>query len=449
MGGWFSRPSAIEDRSSLASNGRAAEGPRYDPPLTLAHEVERAVKESLIEAAQRSDPVFAVIGKSGTGKSSLINSLRGIKATHPFAAKVGIEEILTEEQQAEGAFYNHAGLVYQDVPGCNGNEVDVHMGDEYNERFKLNKADCCIFLYTSVLNAETCRCALQLREQGIAVLFVRNKVDIDCANAIDDGEESSEDAAMASMRQRAKDQLTARACGHLADDEHVFLVSAKYAHAVQASPPRFDFERLRDTLQTSIRSEVKRSQIKAIFAKNSKGLARWRADECRPLVSQYIIASATVGAVPVPGVTQVSDIAILVKAGQEFQRIFCLTEAQLQGGPLAAFGGYLTIKLATSIPACFAVAQLASWAADGIAWVPAFGIPLSMVLGSGVSAAGMWVTLTALVNRLEEVGTMVYEIIMTERYENNMTEAQSDLYARVDRLFPQSETEDALEQSIH
>lgn len=254
--------------------------------------------------------------------------------------------------------------------------------------------------------------------------------------------------ALAAIRKRAREQLCAKDAGGHFDDEHFFLVSAKYSHAVQHAPPKYDFAKLRYTLHHSIKDEMKRLQVGEIFEKNAKALAACRAKECHQCVSDYVIASAASGAIPVPGVSQVGDIAILVKASEEYQRIFCLTEAQLPSDALAGFGTFLALKLGTSIPFIFGVAQLANWAADGTAWVPVLGIPFSVVVGASVSALGMWLTLRCVISRLEEIGAAAYEVVMNARHDN-VAERRQELEGLVERLFPEIETDDTLAESLH
>jgi len=279
------------------------------------------------------------------------------------------------------------------------------------------------------------------------VCFVRNKVDIDCTNEIEDGNAGSEEAALLDIRNKAYAQMQEKGAAQYANDDQLFLLSAKYAHAVQPDQPKYDFDRLRHALHSSIKDEMKRSQVKQIFSKNARALASCRADECRILVADYILASAASGAIPVPGVSQVGDIAILAKACGEFQRIFCLTEAQLSAPGMAGFGTYLALKMGTSIPFIFGVSQMANWAADGTSFVPVLGIPLSMVLGASVSALGMWLTLTAVVSRLEEIGAATYEVVMNLRHDN-IDERHVELQTLVDELFPQSETEQSVGRSF-
>lgn len=420
--------------------------PAYDPPL-FNHDIEEYVAQSLREAAEKKDPHIAVIGERGVGKSSLINSLRGIRPNDVNAAQVGADEVVTEEQMTTGAFYSDAGLIYQDVPGCRGNELALGMGQEYIDKFKLNEADCCLFVYTSVINVDAIECARLLREAGVTVCFVRNKVDVDCSNEIEDNGAASAEVALDKIRERACSQLSSKEASEFAVPGHLFLLSAKYAHAVQHSPPRFDFERLRQTLHCSIKDTAKRSQVKEIFAKNAAALAARRAEECYSYVCDYTAASAASGAIPVPGVSQVGDVAILMRACEEFQRIFCLSEAQLTVPGMAGFGTYLALKISTSLPCVFGVAQIANWAADGTAWLPMLGIPLSMLLGASVSAIGMWLTLSAIISRLEKISADAYEVVMHSR-SHDEAGVQAMLKRRVDELFPEQETEASLEGSL-
>jgi len=418
--------------------GSAASGPpgnALDDRL-FNPEVRRWVEDCLREAEQKEDPRVVVIGERGVGKSSLINSLRGLKPDAPGAAKVGADEVVCKEQSDGGAFYRDAGLIYQDIPGCRGSELDVCMGDEYINRFNLNTADVCLFVYVAVLSTDIIACARTLLEQGVAVYFVRNKVDVDCRNEVEDGNAASEEEALAMIRQRAYTQMATKGLQGQVDDTHLFLISAKYMQAVGVEPPRFDFKRLKAALESSIRDEAKRLQVKQIFLKNAKALAECRAEECRQLLPNYVVASMAGGAIPVPGVSQFGDVAILAKACQRFQWIFCLAEAQVSKTDLAGIGAYLMLKVSLSLPFILTVSHTASaCAALGIAWIPVVGIPFSMVVGAGVSGVGMWMSLLTIVEKMREVAEAVYAFEL-EGGRGGAASGSAALWGLIDGAFP-------------
>jgi len=437
-------PQSLQDWLDEGAGGGSRAGPaRSRPPSNALDdrlfdpEARRWVEDCLREAEQKEDPRVAVIGERGVGKSSLINSLRGLRPGVPRAAGVGADEVVCKEQADAGAFYRDAGLIYQDIPGCRGSELDTCMGDAYIRRFKLNTADICLFVYVAVLNADIIACARTLLEQGVAVYFVRNKVDVDCRNEVEDGNAASEEDALAMIRQRAYAQMSAKGLQGQADEAHLFLISAKYIQAVGAEPPRFDFQRLKAALEGSIRDEAKRSQVKQIFLKNAKALAECRGNECKQLLSCYVAASVAAGAIPVPGVSQVGDMAILAKACQQFQWIFCLAEPQISTTDLAGIGAYLMLKTSLSLPFILAVSNAGLACADGLAWVPVVGVPFSMVLGAGVSGVGMCVALSIVVEKMQEVAEAVYAFELEDR-PGAAASGSAALRGLIDGVFPEA-----------
>ncbi|RMJ08858.1 hypothetical protein CDV36_011539 [Fusarium kuroshium] len=85
--------------------------------------------------------VQPVCGSSGSGKSSLLNALRGLHNSHPDAASVGIRETTVEKQEYPGAAcFGRFSLV--DFPGAGTQRVPA------NGYFNANKLHCydCILI---------------------------------------------------------------------------------------------------------------------------------------------------------------------------------------------------------------------------------------------------------------------------------------------------------------
>jgi len=259
------------------------------------------------------------------------------------------------------------------------------------------------------------------------------KVDIDCDNEVEDGCSKSTEEALRKLRQRAYEQMHQHGLGDLANEKHFFLISAKYKNAVVR--PKFDFERLKYSLQTSISDEARCRQVELLFAKNARDLAHSRAEECRALVSSYVLAAASSGAIPVPGVSVAGDVAIVVAACRQFQYTFFLEDSQLGAPEFAKIAMYLSAKVAASIPLFFGVTCAASAAADGMIWIPLAGIPISVAVGSSVSAVGTHLTLHSIINSLERVTQAVYEAMMHCR-SGSLTRDMDQVRSLIDELFP-------------
>lgn len=246
---------------------------------------------------------IAVAGKRGVGKSTLINSLRGLRPTAPGAAKTGADETSFDAD----AFYSHCGMLFQDLPGCEGSSETAAMGKEYIKKYSLNTKDACIFVYTDVLEPRMVACAQLLQnEHGVPTFLVRNKVGQACKEEVEDGNMETEEQAFLKMKSTSFDQVAAASseCDSevFKDPSRLFLVEAKYKDAVLARPPRQpyqkEFQRLKVAIQTGIKDEARAAQYKAICDEDAAGLAKARAEACRKCITGHALAGGAVGIIP-------------------------------------------------------------------------------------------------------------------------------------------------------
>lgn len=264
------------------------------------------VRQEVLDAMETFEvatPVIGFIGKRGVGKSTLMNSLMRKRPQDPGAAKVGADEVVTDEQLGEGASYNYAGMILRDVPGCEGSLVEAQMGESYIKEFKLDQMDGIVFLYTSVMEPRMVQCATQLRGFGIPVFIVRNKVGQDCRNQLEDGNFDTQQEAFDNIRQRAENQIASIDGGrHFVENNLLFLIEAKYEHAVRQIPPQqpfqHDFHRLKEAIATHMRDEATAAIVDSIFKMSVSKLAQMRSDQCRAIVWKYTLAGMGSGAMP-------------------------------------------------------------------------------------------------------------------------------------------------------
>jgi len=100
------------------SHGEDGRGSR---PRTILPITEEEFCAAKVRLQYREDHLhFAVSGMPGSGKSSLVNSFRGVKGTSPNAARVGVVETTTMIQRypdpRQGTPYHR--YVWYDVPGA-------------------------------------------------------------------------------------------------------------------------------------------------------------------------------------------------------------------------------------------------------------------------------------------------------------------------------------------
>ncbi|PPR03394.1 hypothetical protein CVT24_012519 [Panaeolus cyanescens] len=132
----------------------------------------------------------AIVGESGMGKSTLLNSLRGLLSSDPGAARPGFNETTMSVKAYNDAYYNW--FKWYDVPGANTPTIT---GWRYFTKQGLFIFDALIIVFcdrftqttgTLISHAETC---------GVPVFLVRTKADqlinniqVDSDNEIDEAQ---------------------------------------------------------------------------------------------------------------------------------------------------------------------------------------------------------------------------------------------------------------------
>ncbi|KAL9540829.1 hypothetical protein MBANPS3_009460 [Mucor bainieri] len=143
------------------------------PPLPLpvpAEILQRAQEEISLNISLFYN--IAVVGCSGTGKSSIVNAIRGYKDTHPKASKVG--EVETTEKPMPFQHPDLASMVIWDMPGVG---TQSHQRDTYFQDNYLSCFDLLVIVLGNRLMQDDIDIALQAKEHRIPILFVRSKSD--------------------------------------------------------------------------------------------------------------------------------------------------------------------------------------------------------------------------------------------------------------------------------
>jgi ribosome biogenesis GTPase A len=93
---------------------------------------EADIRDARLEAGYQEGLVnIVVVGNRGTGKSTLVNSLRGLGRDAPGRAEVG--EVETTSQRAQYIDPLHSGIVWYDVPGA-GTDKTTAWQYYYNQK---------------------------------------------------------------------------------------------------------------------------------------------------------------------------------------------------------------------------------------------------------------------------------------------------------------------------
>lgn len=133
--------------------------------------------ESEMQALQKRSVDIAVTGRSGSGKSSFINMLLGLKAGMPQAAEVGVVETTIEPKAYP--FPHRDNVQIWDLPGVGTQGFPLN---SYVERVGLTRFSVLIIISSTRFSNEDEELFKVAKERNISALFVRTKVFGDIEN---------------------------------------------------------------------------------------------------------------------------------------------------------------------------------------------------------------------------------------------------------------------------
>merc|ERR1740121_920816 len=184
---------------------------------------------------------WGVMGRVGVGKSTLINSLRGIGPKDADAAPVGVGHT-TRRPQSYSFSGDMARLTRDmarlwDLPGADAREWPA---TTYIKDAGLRHFDGVIFVTAGAFSETEVELINQLMGFKVPYYVVRNKVDHDCKNNLEDN-----DICVEATLREIRDELIENGC----DPQRTFLIAAKH-------PDRsdFDFDRLMCTMASDAKS---------------------------------------------------------------------------------------------------------------------------------------------------------------------------------------------------
>ncbi|XP_007952466.1 T-cell-specific guanine nucleotide triphosphate-binding protein 2-like [Orycteropus afer afer] len=190
------------------------------------------IQESLVEA-ENAPLNVAVIGESGTGKSSFINALRGLSHEDEGSADVGVVETTMKKTPYQHPKYPK--VTFWDLPGTG---TPKFLPETYLETVGFDDYDFFIIISSTRFKNNDAVLAQAIKNRGRNFYFVRTKVDDDLYN-----EEISKPKSF--NKERVLQQIRDSCLANLSDigvaELDTFLVS-------NFDMTDFDFPRLEETL---------------------------------------------------------------------------------------------------------------------------------------------------------------------------------------------------------
>lgn len=274
-------------------------------------EIEKGLGALLKEFAQQKQDYentkvkCGFVGRSGVGKSSLINAITGERL-----APVGFGK----ETTVEAHEYAHRGLVLVDLPGCGTERFPT---SEYVKKLKLSGYDLFIFVTELRFFQDDKIVYSQLaNEMKKPCFLVRNKFDVALADAAHDGHNLTDVEVKEAIERNIRENLSPL------DVKKVYMVSAR-------RPAHYDLPSLLDDIQESF-DGMKRLRLENdLAAWSEEALLRKRENAMR-ITSWYAGIAALNGLNPTIGLDVAVDISILRTLAREVASIYSLTEEQAE-----------------------------------------------------------------------------------------------------------------------
>lgn len=130
--------------------------------------------QKVISDAENAVLNVAVIGESGTGKSSFINALRGLGHEEEESADVGTVE--TTRNKTPYQHPKYPNVIFWDLPGTG---TPTFHTDTYLDRVGFDNYDFFIIISSSRFGVNDALLAQKIKDAGKKFYFVRTKVDSD------------------------------------------------------------------------------------------------------------------------------------------------------------------------------------------------------------------------------------------------------------------------------
>ncbi|XP_045156516.2 interferon-inducible GTPase 5-like [Mercenaria mercenaria] len=258
---------------------------------------------------------LAVLGTSGTGKSSFINTVLGLTADDEGSAAVGVKE--TTENISEYPHPQYPNLVLWDLPGVGTPNFNR---ENYSKKVNLYRFDYFIFMTSDRFRDDDVWLAKQVNALGKLFYFVRNKVGQDIRNNKYDHPKSHSDAAVLDdIRHNCEHNLQKL---NLDRKIQIYLTDLH-------EPEKYDFEKLMDQV-ISDAPEYKKEAIILSMTHLTNTLIDRKKEILSERIHYMSLLSGLTGAIPVPILDSAVDIGILTEEAMFYRAQLGLRDEMLE-----------------------------------------------------------------------------------------------------------------------
>uniref|UniRef100_A0A8C2HY61 IRG-type G domain-containing protein n=1 Tax=Cyprinus carpio TaxID=7962 RepID=A0A8C2HY61_CYPCA len=235
---------------------------------------------------------IAVTGKTGSGKSSFVNALRGLEDEDDGAAPTGVTETTMVPTVYEHPEMPNVNL--WDLPGIGSPNFKAK---KYLNDVKFNTYDFFIILNSERFTENDIMLAKEIRKQKKSFYFVRSKIDNDMSSE-KKKKGFDEQKVLSIIREYCQKNL--KELG----DPKVFLISS-------CDLEEYDFESLQNTLEDELPEHKKYALLQAWPVCSAASLEK-KINMFKRTIWAASLVSAGVAVVPAPGLSAACDVGMVV-----------------------------------------------------------------------------------------------------------------------------------------
>ncbi|KAI8505494.1 Interferon-inducible GTPase (IIGP) [Branchiostoma belcheri] len=290
-----------------------------------------------LEAWKNQKVYVGIMGEPGAGKSTFINSFRGMAPQAPGAAEVGVTHTTTEPME-----YPHPerpdNLIFVDFPGVRlkkgtreERDFDIQQYiDKHGE--KMQQCHVILVFNSGRIQHNAVQIGMKARDMGMKVLFVRSQFDKDLENKQNDDpkyfegktQPQAEADLMEYLRQDYIDVLKDVGWEVDVNPRDVFIISGRLSYVLKGS---WDIPNLRKAMIEGLDALQKMVVINTC-RDFSKATIKERGDVYRS--KAWLVALGTTAGTFVPYAGAASIPATLGIAYHQYKEGFCLTEEAVE-----------------------------------------------------------------------------------------------------------------------
>ncbi|XP_067249292.1 interferon-inducible GTPase 5-like [Chanodichthys erythropterus] len=340
---------------------------------------------------------IAVTGKTGSGKSSFVNRIRGLSDDDKGAARTGVTETTMEHTKYEHPTMPNVNI--SDLPGIGSPKFKAK---NYLKDVEFKTYDFFIILSSERFSENDIMLAKEIRKQKKHFYFVRSKIDVDI---------SSEQRKAGFNEQRVLDTIRDYCVSNLKKlgNPEVFLISS-------VDWQKYDFEKLQNKLMEDL-PDHKQSALLQAWPVCSAAALEKKISYFKKQIWAASLATAGVALIPIPGTSVTCDAAIGLVFLSRCYYAFGLDDRSLKRlsekvnknlleyRAESKFADAIKKKAVTTIKVCVSAATMSS-CADLVSLFPGMG----SAVAAGLSFASTQYLLREGVNELAKTAQAIIKV---------------------------------------